>query len=143
MTIHDPGKSMRIGKSYERHAAAYVESLGYEIIGTNIEHASGVQFDIHARNILGMEIGIECKAGDENSDRPGMRRSDNVWKVGGYLFQLHNWATLNPTETAPRYVVVTTNMPDQDTKWGRMCYQWQLQGHVEFMVLDYPTEAAT
>lgn len=142
MTIHDPGKSMRIGKCYERHAANYLQSLGYEIIGLGVEHESGVQFDIHARSVTGLEIGVECKAGDQTSDRPGMRRSDNVWKVGGYLFALHNWSLSNPTKMPPRYVVVTTNMPDQETKWGRMCYQWQLEGHVEFMVLDYPTDAA-
>lgn len=142
MTIHDPGKSMRIGKCYERHAANYLQSLGYDIIGLGVEHESGVQFDIHARSVTGLEIGVECKAGDQTSDRPGMRRSDNVWKVGGYLFALHNWSLSNPAEMPPRYVVVTTNMPDQETKWGRMCYQWQLEGHVEFMVLDYPTDAA-
>lgn len=142
MKLHDPGKSTRIGKRYEHHVAEYFESIGYEIIGRGIEHASGVQFDIHARSVTGIEIGIECKAGDETSDRPGMRRSDNVWKVGGYLFALQIWAATHPLEVVPRYVIVTTNMPDADTKWNRMCYQWQLEGHVEFMVLDYPTEAA-
>lgn len=142
MSGHDFGKSMRIGKSYERHAANFLQSLGYEIIGLGVEHASGVQFDIHARSVTGLEIGVECKAGDETSDRPGMRRSDNVWKVGGYLLALQKWSRRHPAEVPPRYVVITTNMPDSETKWGRMCYEWQLDGDVEFMVLGYPTEAA-
>jgi len=142
MTDNFQARSVEIGKTYESHVASYIESMGFTIVGLNVEHPSGVQFDIHAKDNLGFEVGVECKAGSHESKWPGMRRTDNVWKVGGYLFQMAHWGRKNPDAVMPRYVVATTDMPESGTKWARMLQEWQLYGHVEFMQIPYPTERA-
>lgn len=142
MTEDFQARSSRIGRRYEKHVAEYLESMGFTIIALNFTHASGIQFDIHAQDAMGNEVGIECKAGDADSTLPGMRRTDNIWKVAGYLFQLGHWARLNPGEIRPRYVVATTNRAEPGSRWARMCDEWQFYGHVEFMEIPYPKDIA-
>lgn len=137
MSLTPQQRSNSIGTKYERQIAEYLMGHGFVIIGRNVKHDSGVEFDIHARDAVGREVGIECKAGDSGSSMPGLKRSDNIWKVGGYLFQLSQWAMLNPEEIVPRYVVVTSDMPRHGTKWRDMVDLWALYGHVEFIEVPF------
>lgn len=101
----------RVGRSYEDQVAAWLIAAGFTITGRNVRHPSGVQFDIAATSPLGDPVGIECKASDDNAPEPsrGMKRSDNRWKVLGYLYALRVWR--HRGLPAPRYMLVTSDMP--------------------------------
>ena len=73
-----------------------------------MRHASGIELDVSAIDLAGRRVGIECKGGDDQ--RPGLRRSDNIWKVLGQTLALHNWNRAHPDD-AIRFVCITTAQP--------------------------------
>lgn len=105
-------RSSKVGRSYEEQVAAWLIARGFTITGRNIRHESGIQFDIAATTPLGEPVGIECKASDDAAPEQtrGMRRSDNRWKVLGYLWALRVWRQRG--EVVPRYMLFTSDMPE-------------------------------
>jgi Holliday junction resolvase-like predicted endonuclease len=104
-------RASRVGTAYERQVVEWLIAHGFTITGRNVRHASGVEYDITATTPLGEPVGIECKASDETAPEQtrGMRRSDNRWKVLGYLWALRVWRQRG--EVAPRYLLFTSDMP--------------------------------
>ena len=99
------------GRTYEEQIAGWLTDHGFTITGRNIRHESGIQFDIAAISPFGEPVAIECKASDDNAPEAsrGMRRSDNRWKVLGYLWALRVWRQRG--ELAPRYMLFTSDIP--------------------------------
>lgn len=140
MTVSEfQSQASKTGRTYRDHVATVLEST-YKctILGYNVQHASGVEFDIHVRTVNGQELGIECKA-SAGGRRPGMKRSDNVWKVLGYLYRFAQWHAMNPGSARPRYMVITSDVPEVGTKWDQMLNTAVLHGDLELMVIPYPT----
>lgn len=142
MTDSFQARSNYTGAAYEQHVAEYLKNVGYTILGRNVTHASGVQFDVWAKDPTGHEIGIECKAGTEESTNPGMRRSDNVWKVGGYVLQLQHFARMHPDQPRVNFFVATSHMPDPTSRWHRMLTAWELAGYLTIVIIPWQNEAA-
>jgi Holliday junction resolvase-like predicted endonuclease len=105
-------RSGQVGRSYEEQVVGWLTDKGFKITGRNIRHASGIQLDIAATDPFGGEVGIECKASDDCAPEQtrGMRRSDNRWKVLGYLWALRVWKARG--FTAPRYMLFTSDLPE-------------------------------
>lgn len=132
-------QASKTGRTYRDHVANVLRSTyGCAIVGYDVQHASGVEFDLHVRTANGHEVGIECKAA-AGGTRPGMKRSDNVWKVLGYLYRFAQWHGMNPGSVRPRYMVITSDVPDVGTKWNEMLNTAVLHGDLELMVIPYPT----
>jgi Holliday junction resolvase-like predicted endonuclease len=105
-------RSSAVGRSYEDQVTAWLIAAGFTITGRNVRHESGIQMDIAAISPFGEQVAIECKASDESAPEQtrGMRRSDNRWKVLGYLWALRVWKQRG--ELAPRYMLFTSDMPE-------------------------------
>lgn len=105
---HFQARSVRVGAEYEIRAAAWVEDQGWSILGRKIRHPSGIELDVLAVDLDGRRVGVECKGGE--ADRPGLTRSDNIWKVLGQTLVLHNWTRAHPDD-AIRFLCMTTAQP--------------------------------
>lgn len=112
MTVADfQSRSSRVGRAYEDRVAAWLADHGFQVTGRNVRHPSGVEFDVAATSPFGEPVGIECKASDDtgNESTRGMRRSDNRWKVLGYLYALSVWRSRG--HEGPRYMLFTSDVP--------------------------------
>jgi hypothetical protein len=105
---HFQARSTRVGIEYEARGAAWVTGQGWTILGKKVRHPSGIEIDILAVDLTGERVGIECKGGD--AERPGLRRSDNIWKVLGQTLVLHNWNRAHPDD-ALRFLCITSAQP--------------------------------
>lgn len=122
-----------IGTAYRHHVKAWVESIGWDVIGENVRHESGVEFDIHCLDTYQREVGIECKASNNDAASPGLKRTDNVWKIEGYLNRLKTWARgkgFDLRDMDFRYVVVTSHLGDPGTDFRSALDQEELLGYI-------------
>lgn len=135
-------RSSLVGRTYEDQVAAWLLEHGYMITGRCIRHDSGVQFDIAAVSPFGDAIGIECKASDDTPAETsrGMRRSDNRWKVLGYLYALRVWKQQG--NIAPRYLLFTSDMPAAGSEQRRLLDQAEVLGDITIIHLPYEGSAA-
>ena len=100
----------KFGAAYEAHVAEWLTDHGFTITATRHRHQSGVEFDLFVKSWTGEEIGVECKASPNTAGQPGMVRSDNRWKVLGYLYALRVWR--ERTGEQVRYMLITSHMPE-------------------------------
>ncbi len=137
-------RSTRVGRSYEQQVADWLLVRGFTITGRNGRHASGIQLDIAATDPFGNDVGIECKASDDSAPEGsrGMRRSDNRWKVLGYLYLLRLWRMQN---TAPplRYMLFTSDMPEVGSEQRRVLDLAEALGDLTIIALPYETVEVT
>lgn len=133
-------RSGRVGRSYEQQVTAWLTAAGFTITGHNVRHPSGVQFDIVATAPQGDPVGVECKASDDNAPETsrGMKRSDNRWKVLGYLWALRVWRQRG--ETAPRYMLFTSDMPEPGSVQRRLLDMAETLGDVTIVQLPFGGE---
>lgn len=132
-------RSGHVGRSYEDQVAAWLVDNGFTITGRNIRHASGIQFDIAATSPFGEQLGIECKASDDAAPEQsrGMRRSDNRWKVLGYLWALRVWRQRG--ELAPRYMLFTSDLPEPGSVQRSLLDMAEALGDLTIVHLPYAT----
>lgn len=130
-------RSGEVGRAYETQVACWLQAQGFDLIGRNVRHESGVQFDLHLRDPFGVELGVECKASDESAaeGRRGMQRTDNVWKVLGYLYLQRLWRAQG--NTFPRYLLVTSDLPGPGTPWRSMLDTAQAIGDLTIVHLPF------
>jgi Holliday junction resolvase-like predicted endonuclease len=106
---HFQARSTRLGAEYEHRVVAWIEANGWTVLGRKVRHPCGIELDVLALDLAGYRVGVECKGG-EPGHRPGLLRSDNIWKVLGQTLALHNWNLAHPEEVV-RFVCVTTAQP--------------------------------
>lgn len=135
-------RSSRVGRAYEEQVAAWLIEHGYTITGRCVRHESGIQLDIAATSPFGESVGIECKASDDTADEGsrGMRRSDNRWKVLGYLYALRVWRQRG--NLAPRYMLFTSDMPPAGSEQRRLLDQAEVLGDITIINLPWSDGAA-
>lgn len=105
---HFQARSTRVGAAYEVRVGLWIEEQGWTILARKMRHESGIELDVLAIDLAGQRVGVECKGGE--ADRPGLTRSDNIWKVLGQTLALHNWNRAHP-EHAIRFLCITTAQP--------------------------------
>lgn len=127
----------KFGRQYEDHVAAWLTDLGFQVVGERVRHESGVQFDLLVKAWDGSEMGVECKASPDAAKSPGMRRSDNRWKVLGYLWALRVWR--DRTGQTVRYMLITSHMPDPTSEERRLLDYAELLGDVQIIVVPGPS----
>jgi hypothetical protein len=113
MAVAFQAKAVQTGADYENHVSAYLEVRGYQVIGRHVRHDSGVQFDLLVRDSRGNEFGVECKGSEQDKQPPssaGMYRTDNKWKVLGYLYLLRAWK--DRTHGSVNYILATSHLPE-------------------------------
>lgn len=132
----------KIGKAYLNRIKQHIENeLGWLVIDVNYRHESGVEFDIYCRDSSGREVGIECKASNENATgEKGMARTDNVWKVLGYLNCLKEWARsmgLDLRDLPFRYVVVTSHLGKPGSPFRKKLDREELLGFITLVEMPW------
>ncbi len=137
-------RSSRVGRSYESQVVEWLEHRGFTIVGRNVRHVSGIQLDIHATDPFGHHVGIECKASDETAPEAsrGMRRSDNRWKVLGYLYLLRLWRQSGHADIDIRYMLFTSDMPPGGSEQRRVLDLAESLGDLTIINVPY-IEAAS
>lgn len=129
-------KNSKIGRAYEDHVEQYLAARGYEPIGRNVRHESGAELDLHMRHrATGQEIGVECKASENDAKAPGMRKSDNVWKVLGYLHAIRMW--VENTGGSLDYKVATSHAPIPGTQWHDLIEAARLRKELELFEIPW------
>lgn len=131
----------RFGRLYEDHVAAWLETEGFTIIDRRHRHESGVEFDLVVKDWHGNEFGVECKGSPPGATQAGMRRSDNRWKVLGYLYRLRVWRERTGQDV--RYLLVTTDMPDPGDEAREALDLAELVGDVQILEVPAPKGGAS
>jgi hypothetical protein len=129
--------TVRKGREYEERCCEWVVEHGWTVVARKVRHASGIELDILARDLTGALVGIECKGGDAP---PGLRRSDNIWKVLGQTLALYNW---NRAQTSPvdrlRFLVLTCAQPADDEPLAEPLRVAEAEGQLTIVVvMDKP-----
>lgn len=130
-------QNAKIGKDYEMHVAKWLALFGYDLVEREHRHVSNVQFDLFVRHrYTGHEIGVECKASPPNPNgKPGMGRSDNVWKVLGYCNALRMWK--EDTGEHVDYILVTSHAPEPHSVWHEHLIRCCLRGDLQMFELPW------
>ena len=131
-------EATRYGRAYEVYVEQWLTANGFNIIGRRVRHESGVEFDLVAKNWKGDEVNIECKASPDTATSPGMVRSDNRWKVLGYLYALNVWK--QRTGETVRYMLITSHMPEPGSDQRRVLDQAELLGDLTIVVHPNPAQ---
>ncbi len=134
MTTTFQSDAAKFGAAYESHVQSWLIGHGCTIKERHHRHASGVEFDLFVVLWDGTEVGIECKASPDSAISPGMVRSDNRWKVLGYLWALRLWR--DRTGESVRYMLITSHMPEPGTPQRRLLDLAELVGDLQ--VLEVP-----
>lgn len=131
----------KFGRLYEDHVCAWIEAQGLAVTARRHRHESGVEFDLFVKDWHGREFGVECKGSPLGANQPGMVRSDNRWKVFGYLYLLNHWR--DRTGLQVRYILITSNMPDPGSDSRKRLDFAELMGDLQVIEVPAPiTEEA-
>lgn len=127
-------RAVEVGAAYEQDVARWLTERGWKIEATNHRHESGIELDILARDLSGNLVGIECKGGDR--DRPGLLRSDNIWKVLGQTLVLYNWnQARSQLSSRLRFLVVTSAQPRDDERLADPLRIAEAEGQLTVVVI--------
>jgi DNA modification methylase len=96
-------RAVREGHRAKEIAKELLPQLGFDIVAENRRFPSGVQVDFVARDQRGGTWHVDV-SGAFTSSRPGLRRTDTLWKALGKA------AVLNGNENPP-LLLLTTDLP--------------------------------
>jgi Holliday junction resolvase-like predicted endonuclease len=130
----------KFGRVYEDHVADWLESHGMTVVARRNRHESGVEFDLLVKSWKGDEFGVECKGSPRTATQPGMVRSDNRWKVFGYLYRLNAWR--ERTGQNVRYLLITSDMPAVGTEQREALDAAELAGDLQIIEVPAPEAAS-
>lgn len=131
-------RGARFGHGYERYVADWLVERGCEIKEWHHRHESGVEFDLFVTLWDGTTVGVECKASPDDASQPGMNRSDNRWKVLGYLYALQLWR--QRTGERVRYMLITSHMPEPGSPQRHLLDLAELVGDLKVLVVPNATD---
>lgn len=105
----DPmARAVREGRKAKDIAKALLEQCGFRQITEDVKKPGGVEINFVALDADDNEWAFDV-SGAFTSARPGLQRTDTLWKAIGRAAVVHN---LDPW---PRYVLLTTNAPRRNS----------------------------
>jgi Holliday junction resolvase-like predicted endonuclease len=126
----------KFGQVYEDHVAAWLKSHHMTVLERRHRHESGVEFDLFVKSWRGDLFGVECKGSPNTANQPAMVRSDNRWKVFGYLNLLNKWR--DRTGGVVRYLLITSKMPPVGSDPRYQLDQAELLGELQIIEVPAP-----
>lgn len=100
----DPmSRAVREGRKAKDIARALLEQCGFREIRKDVKRSGGVEVNFTAVDADGLEWAFDV-SGAFTSARPGLQRTDTLWKAIGRASVLHQAGPV-------RYVLLTTNAP--------------------------------
>lgn len=105
-------RAVREGKAARDLAAEALEKSGFEDIEANIKLPEGVEVNFTARDKTGRQWFFDVSGGF-TSTRPGLRRTDTLWKALGKA------SVLNEARPKIPLVLLTTDAPTPKSAGGR------------------------
>ena len=106
---HFQAQAVHEGKKAQDIASRLLGEAGFEAIDAKKKHPSGiVEFDFHLTHPNGKHQWWVDVSGTFTTNRPGLQRSDAVWKLLG---RLHVLESLKGEHSHDRVLVLTSNLP--------------------------------
>ena len=105
-------RAVKEGRKAKDLALLVIEDAGFEDIEKNVKVAAGVEVNFRARDRNG-ELWHFDVSGAFSSSRPGLRRTDTLWKALGKA------SVLAASEVQVRLVLLTTDQPPPSSAGGR------------------------
>ena len=106
----DPmARAVREGKKAKDIAKALLAQCGFDEIREDVKAPGGVVVDFAATGADGTEWWFDV-SGAFTSSRPGLQRTDTLWKAIGRASVVHH-----AVDPWPRYVLLTTNAPRRNS----------------------------
>lgn len=102
-------RSVREGKAAREVAERLLEACGFEDIRKNVRLAEGVEVNFSAVDALGKPWFFDVSGAFSATSRPGLKRTDTLWKALGKAAVLHE------SHPAIPLVLLTTDVPDPAT----------------------------
>lgn len=97
-------RAVREGKAAKEIARLLLETCGFSDIKENVKFANGVEVNLSALDATGSPWYFDV-SGAFTSTRPGLRRTDTVWKALGKV------AVLSQQVRPNRIILLTTDLP--------------------------------
>ena len=133
-------KSNRVGREYVDHVVNYYSKFGFVLVGRNVRHVSNIEQDLLFLTPDAKLIAMECKGSEETASSPGMYRSDNYWKVSGYVYQLERWRKYGDLALDIKYMLVTSHLPSSDHWIGQGISEMVSLGNLSVVCIPFPTK---
>lgn len=99
-------RSVREGKAAREVAEKLLDACGFVEITKSVRLAEGVEVNFRAVDVLGRPWFFDVSGAFSSGSRPGLRRTDTLWKALGKAAVLHE------THPAIPLVLLTTNAPE-------------------------------
>ena len=103
----------REGRKAQEMAHAVLVSCGFRVTGVNVGRAGGVVVNLVALDGQGREWCFDVSGAFTVTQRPGLRRTDTLWKALGKASVLHS------SDPATRLVLLTTDRPAPNSSGAR------------------------
>jgi len=108
------------GKKAQDLARQVLESCGFEIVHENHKIAkSGVQFNFLVEDAAGEHVYYVDVSGAFTTVRPGLMRTDTLWKTLGRAHVLMANANAATDANHPRLLILTSNLPRPNSPGDR------------------------
>jgi site-specific DNA-methyltransferase (adenine-specific) len=101
-------RAVREGRAARDLAHEALEKCGFAVIEPNVSLPQGVEVNFSARDASGKQWFFDVSGGF-TSNRPGLRRTDTLWKALGKA------AVLKSAYPSARLVLLTTNAPARNS----------------------------
>jgi site-specific DNA-methyltransferase (adenine-specific) len=123
------------GRKAQEMARAVLEERGFRIVDEKVRFPCGVEINFKAIDQLGEEWLFDVSGAFSVTQRPGLRRTDTLWKALGRASVLH------AEGRHPRLVLLTTDRPASNSAGHRALEAVKGDGKPVFDVVEMLSEA--
>ena len=123
------------GRKAQEMARAVLEERGFRVVGEKVRFPCGVEVNFRALDQLGQEWLFDVSGAFSVTQRPGLRRTDTLWKALGRASVLH------AEGRHPRLVLLTTDRPASNSAGHRALVAVTGEGKPVFDVIEMLAEA--
>ena len=123
------------GRKAQEMARAVLEERGFRVVDEKVRFPCGVEVNFRAVDQLGREWLFDVSGAFSVTQRPGLRRTDTLWKALGRASVLH------AEGGHPRLVLLTTDRPASNSAGHRALEAVKGDGQPVFDVIEMLAEA--
>ena len=120
-------RASRDGRRVHEFARDLLAHLGFSDVREHVKLPCGVEVNFEARDALGGRWYLDV-SGAFSSSRPGLRRTDTLWKAIGKAAVIHEHHAASGVADPPRLLLLSTDLPQRHGAGGKALRQVNAAG---------------
>jgi len=133
-------RAVQEGRKAQDFARELLEHAGFRAIRNRVKTACGVEINFVAEDAQGQVWHFDV-SGAFSSSRPGLRRTDTLWKAIGKAAVLDADHPASKPDAAPRLVLLTTDLPARNSAGAKALAAVTGDGRPIYDVVEMLNEA--